>query len=206
MGRVLARALAEVCANKNALPSKPLKFISVNYNFPRRRPLVRLCRVDATIRGQILELGGVMIRLAPGAAAPDWPPLPALLSLHDQLIPFMVDCQGRDLPRDLPPRWRTGGGSSVFSDTRVGWTAGGGAEWMFMPSWSAKVERLLAKRLWNAFGAVDSCFSKSRREVRKWRNNVKRPIPCSEVAPNAGGGLERARRAPSFDSILPKNV
>jgi outer membrane immunogenic protein len=33
-------------------------------------------------------------------------------------------------------------GSSAFSDTRVGWTAGGGLEWMFMPNWSAKVEYL----------------------------------------------------------------
>jgi outer membrane immunogenic protein len=29
-----------------------------------------------------------------------------------------------------------------FSDTRVGWTAGGGLEWMFSPNWSAKVEYL----------------------------------------------------------------
>jgi len=29
-----------------------------------------------------------------------------------------------------------------FSETRVGWTAGGGAEWMFLPNWSAKVEYL----------------------------------------------------------------
>ena len=29
-----------------------------------------------------------------------------------------------------------------FSDTRVGWTAGGGLEWMFLPNWSAKVEYL----------------------------------------------------------------
>ncbi len=29
-----------------------------------------------------------------------------------------------------------------YSDTRVGWTAGGGLEWMFMPNWSAKVEYL----------------------------------------------------------------
>ncbi|WP_442753845.1 outer membrane protein [Methylocystis sp. JAN1] len=31
---------------------------------------------------------------------------------------------------------------SAFSDTRVGWTAGGGVEWMFWPNWSAKVEYL----------------------------------------------------------------
>jgi len=29
-----------------------------------------------------------------------------------------------------------------FSNTRTGWTAGGGVEWMFMPNWSAKVEYL----------------------------------------------------------------
>ncbi len=29
-----------------------------------------------------------------------------------------------------------------YSDTRVGWTAGGGVEWMFWPNWSAKVEYL----------------------------------------------------------------
>ncbi|MEF3365863.1 outer membrane protein [Methylocystis sp. 9N] len=33
-------------------------------------------------------------------------------------------------------------GSGSFSDTRVGWTAGGGVEWMFWPNWSAKVEYL----------------------------------------------------------------
>jgi outer membrane immunogenic protein len=33
-------------------------------------------------------------------------------------------------------------GGSTFADTRVGWTAGGGVEWMFWPNWSAKVEYL----------------------------------------------------------------
>jgi outer membrane immunogenic protein len=32
--------------------------------------------------------------------------------------------------------------ASSFADTRVGWTAGGGGEWLFWPSWSAKVEYL----------------------------------------------------------------
>jgi len=32
--------------------------------------------------------------------------------------------------------------ASAYSDTRVGWTAGGGVEWMFIPNWSAKVEYL----------------------------------------------------------------
>jgi outer membrane immunogenic protein len=34
------------------------------------------------------------------------------------------------------------GGAANISDTRVGWTAGGGLEWMFMPNWSAKAEYL----------------------------------------------------------------
>jgi outer membrane immunogenic protein len=32
--------------------------------------------------------------------------------------------------------------SSNYSNARVGWTVGGGLEWMFMPDWSAKVEYL----------------------------------------------------------------
>ncbi len=31
-----------------------------------------------------------------------------------------------------------------YSNTRTGWTAGGGVEWMFMPNWSAKLEYLYA--------------------------------------------------------------
>jgi outer membrane immunogenic protein len=33
-------------------------------------------------------------------------------------------------------------GGSSYSNTLVGWTAGGGLEWMFMPNWSAKLEYL----------------------------------------------------------------
>jgi outer membrane immunogenic protein len=35
-----------------------------------------------------------------------------------------------------------GPGYTSISQTRVGWTAGGGLEWMFMPDWSAKAEYL----------------------------------------------------------------
>jgi outer membrane immunogenic protein len=35
-----------------------------------------------------------------------------------------------------------GVGGDGFSDTRAGWTAGGGVEWMFLPNWSAKAEYL----------------------------------------------------------------
>lgn len=34
------------------------------------------------------------------------------------------------------------GSFGAFNQTRVGWTAGGGLEWMFMPNWSLKVEYL----------------------------------------------------------------
>lgn len=41
------------------------------------------------------------------------------------------------------PAWPTiGFGGGSFSDARVGWTAGGGLEWMFWPNWSAKIEYL----------------------------------------------------------------
>jgi outer membrane immunogenic protein len=33
-------------------------------------------------------------------------------------------------------------GASSSSTTMVGWTAGGGTEWMFMPNWSVKAEYL----------------------------------------------------------------
>ena len=33
-------------------------------------------------------------------------------------------------------------GNTSYSNTQVGWTAGGGLEWMFMPNWSAKAEYL----------------------------------------------------------------
>ncbi|MFY9831799.1 MAG: outer membrane beta-barrel protein [Methylocystis sp.] len=32
--------------------------------------------------------------------------------------------------------------SADYNDARIGWTAGGGVEWMFAPNWSAKVEYL----------------------------------------------------------------
>ena len=45
---------------------------------------------------------------------------------------------GNTDPIQTPPSILGGG----YSNTRAGWTAGGGLEWMFMPNWSAKVEYL----------------------------------------------------------------
>ncbi len=45
-----------------------------------------------------------------------------------------------------------------LSNTATGWTAGGGAEWMFAPTWSAKVEYLyvdLSSNNWNGGGGFD---------------------------------------------------
>jgi opacity protein-like surface antigen len=41
-----------------------------------------------------------------------------------------------------PTIFPTIGGTGRYSNTRVGWTAGGGIEWMFMPNWSLKAEAL----------------------------------------------------------------
>jgi outer membrane immunogenic protein len=38
-----------------------------------------------------------------------------------------------------PPTWT---GSGAFSGTRIGWSAGLGAEWLFMPNWSTSLEYL----------------------------------------------------------------
>ena len=40
---------------------------------------------------------------------------------------------------DLTYAW---GGSGSYSNTQVGWTAGGGVEWMFLTNWSLKAEYL----------------------------------------------------------------
>lgn len=50
------------------------------------------------------------------------------------------------------PGFNTGFGGSTFSDTRVGWTVGGGLEWLFWPNWSAKVEYLYYITIWAQCG------------------------------------------------------
>ncbi len=42
----------------------------------------------------------------------------------------------------LAPKLNGGGTAYGYQDLRAGWTGGGGAEWMFLPKWSAKVEFL----------------------------------------------------------------
>ena len=53
-------------------------------------------------------------------------------------------------------------GSGTLSNTQVGWTAGGGLEWMFMPNWSLKAEYLyydlgnMAGSIVNTYAGFDS--------------------------------------------------
>jgi outer membrane immunogenic protein len=56
-----------------------------------------------------------------------------------------------------------GAGAGSFSDTRVGWAAGAGLEWLFAPKWSVKAEYLhydlgTAKFTWSAAGTSASTF------------------------------------------------
>lgn len=46
------------------------------------------------------------------------------------------------VPNDTPGFLLLGASRGRYSQTRVGWTAGGGLEWMFWPQWSAKFEYL----------------------------------------------------------------
>jgi len=46
------------------------------------------------------------------------------------------------VPNDTPGFLLIGASQGRFSDMRLGWTAGGGLEWMFWPQWSAKIEYL----------------------------------------------------------------
>lgn len=46
------------------------------------------------------------------------------------------------VPNDFPGFLLIGANQGRLSQMRVGWTAGGGLEWMFWPQWSAKIEYL----------------------------------------------------------------
>lgn len=43
---------------------------------------------------------------------------------------------------NIPSHTIAGGGSGSASETKAGWTVGGGLEWMFAPQWSVKAEYL----------------------------------------------------------------
>ena len=61
------------------------------------------------------------------------------VSLRTSIFQGNTDCANFGAPPCFTP---AAFGGSSFSDTRVGWTAGAGLEWMFWPNWSTKVEYL----------------------------------------------------------------
>jgi outer membrane immunogenic protein len=61
------------------------------------------------------------------------------VSLRTSIFQGNTDCANFGAPPCLTP---AAFGGNSFSDTRVGWTAGAGLEWMFWPNWSTKVEYL----------------------------------------------------------------
>ena len=54
---------------------------------------------------------------------------------------------------NFPAHNINGFGFGSASDTRVGWTASGGVEWMFAPNWSVKAEYL-----YYDLGSVDANY------------------------------------------------
>ena len=74
-------------------------------------------------------------------------------------------------------------GGTFFSDTRVGWTAGGGVEWMFLPRWSAKVEYL-----YYDLGTVRTTFAMLHQET-SFRLNA---VHAGESRTRFNGNIVRA--------------
>jgi len=98
--------------------------------------------VDTTVHQALDYLGTVRGRLG-------WAITPTLLIYGDGGLAYggvssETGIFGQNIGVNLGlccgnPSFFSNGG---ISTTRVGWTAGGGVEWMFLPNWSAKVEYL----------------------------------------------------------------
>jgi outer membrane immunogenic protein len=68
---------------------------------------------------------------------------PTLLIFGDGGLAYGGVKTNVDIFQAAPTNGFIGAGvSNSVSNTKVGWTAGGGVEWMFLPNWSAKVEYL----------------------------------------------------------------
>jgi opacity protein-like surface antigen len=87
---------------------------------------------------------------------------PALLVYGDGGFAYGGVHEGVDVVSTLPP---SGGGLSPafgsFTNTRPGWTAGGGLEWMVSPNWSVKAEYLyydLGKVTFGVGGLTQTLF------------------------------------------------
>jgi len=86
-----------------------------------------------TVRGRIGFLGtpSLMIYGSGGLAYGGVTATTRIAQTNNDCALFPGDC--------IPPLAFTSG---RLSETRTGWTLGGGVEWMFMPNWSAKIEYL----------------------------------------------------------------
>lgn len=62
------------------------------------------------------------------------------LSLNDASVTIRSSFFAPSVVTTSAASYPTIAGAGRFSDTRVGWVAGGGAEWMFAPRWSLKAE------------------------------------------------------------------
>ena len=74
-------------------------------------------------------------------------------------------------------------GQNSYSNTQVGWTAGGGAEWMFMPNWSAKAEYLYYDLGRSASTAMNNAF---------YSNGFVRPQGLTQYSSHFNGNIIRA--------------
>jgi outer membrane immunogenic protein len=92
---------------------------------------------------------------------------------------------------DLTHAW---GSSGSYSNTQVGWIAGGGIEWMFLPSWSLKTEYLyydlgsvtFNQELSGALSTANSTTPGDYYAGQLWWGNV------SQVSSHFSGNIVRA--------------
>lgn len=128
--------------------------------------------VEADIQGVAASGGNQSRWLASPSADPDWPTTTLLSNQQGTAnLSFLGTVRGRfgylfmpnllvygtgglaygqvnariqntQIWQDETGPWNLVYGQNTYSNTQVGWTAGGGLEWMFLPNMSAKVEYL----------------------------------------------------------------
>ena len=115
------------------------------------KPEIEVLIVGAGPTGLVLALWlshlGVKVRIVDKAAEPGT--TSRALAVHARILEFYDQL---DLAREIVDRGLKMGAATLWvagkenfgslSNSRVGWTAGGGLEWLFAPNWSVKVEYL----------------------------------------------------------------
>lgn len=88
-----------------------------------------------TVRGRLGWLATPSLLIyGTGGLAYGGATLSSATMVYNDLLSFEVNNGVTSLPASA--------GFANYSNTRTGWTAGGGLEWMFWPNWSAKIEYL----------------------------------------------------------------